>query len=256
MKSAYFIFSFLTFFILTSACKNGTTTKIANKKQNIDSLSNENLKFVVHKENFDDFIYHFCFDEGFRIDRSTDLKSFNNQFYFNSDYKAYLLSTNDIQFDNSNILITNEISYSIFSKYDSLFTEFVFTLKDSLWFLSSINKRDLNSFNPSKFISFLSDFCKDSIFQMDHTQFPLKTTFLDYQNDYSDTTAYLESEDCITTDLFVNDTLSLIYSKIEFNSVNNITIIFLGMDNGIRIEYYFRVINNKWKLVEVKDLST
>jgi len=256
MKSAYYIFSFLTFFILLSTCKNNISSKDLDKIQNIDTLSNNDLRLVFLKENFDDFIYHFCFDYNFRFDRSKGIKPSNNKFYFNSDYQVYLLPTNNISHDNSQFMNSNEIYYSILSKYDSLFTEFIFSMNDSLWFLSSINKRNLNNYNLHQFFSFLTDFCKDSIFQRHHTRFPLKTTFLDYKNDYSDTTVYLESKDCITTDLFFNDTLSLIHPKIEFNHINNIAIRFLGMDNGIRIEYYFSLINYQWKLVEVKDLST
>ncbi|MFD2600685.1 MULTISPECIES: DUF4348 domain-containing protein [Flavobacterium] len=107
---------------------------------------------------------------------------------------------------------------------------------------------------------FFEKFSADSVFQKQHTKFPLKD--VSWSESYPDPETdvrYLESKDCYYYD-FRKDKEAYKKETDAYNVVTekrNDTICYKwdGVDNGISMEFKFVMIDNCWYMVEMVDMS-
>jgi hypothetical protein len=108
------------------------------------------------------------------------------------------------------------------------------------------------------FQSFLIDFEKDSIFQYKRIIFPLKYSSLNTETDSFDTEIFDENmikQDNWTFQDFANLPANYLKNveKIHDDEYEyNIQL----YDTGVRVDYIFKLINDKWYLVWIRDVST
>ena len=103
------------------------------------------------------------------------------------------------------------------------------------------------------FQSFLMNFQKDSVFQCERIIFPLKNSLYNTEtNSFDENT--IKQNDWTFMD-FVNLPVNYLKNIEKINDDEyqyNIQI----EDTGVSVNYIFKLINDKWYLVEIKDEST
>lgn len=131
---------------------------------------------------------------------------------------------------------------------------FEFVNHDSKWKLISNNKKQIENSEDYEFITFLTKFSHDSIFQKEHVKFPLNFHTIDYDKDYEGIDTIIKEENW----KFLN--LESDFEKIFFindKPINNNykSLFYQGIENGINMDFYFKKINSTWKLVSWRDES-
>lgn len=105
---------------------------------------------------------------------------------------------------------------------------------------------------------FFEKFSADSVFQRQHTKFPLKDVTRS-DTDLEMITTYAESKDCYYYD-FRKDREAYKRETDAYNVVvekRNDTVFYKwnGVDNGIHMEFKFIMIDGCWNMVEMVDQS-
>lgn len=111
--------------------------------------------------------------------------------------------------------------------------------------------------NGEQFDEFLWNFMTDSAFQFERIQFPLEAELVnaDFETEFK----RISKNDWKMSWLFANEEYRVqIYDNWQerLASTNQRLIVYHGVENGIRIEYYFEQISKKWFLVKFADHST
>ena len=112
--------------------------------------------------------------------------------------------------------------------------------------------------NPDeKFKTFIFDFMNDSIFQSSRIEFPIDVSVT---NEDFETISYKINKSDWQHDLmFANSEFRIQFYDnwdARLSKTNQRLIVYHGIDNGIRIEYYFKLIGEKWYLIKYADYST
>lgn len=125
---------------------------------------------------------------------------------------------------------------------------------------NSFEKKESNDTVPTidinkqqDFLDFANYYSTDTLFQKNHTRFPLMITLRGTDYEEEDSVIYVEEddwkplsfEDCIINDIkYIHqlDTINKVITK-------------LGIDCGIRLEYHFVNSDGQWKLTKIIDLS-
>lgn len=107
------------------------------------------------------------------------------------------------------------------------------------------------------FNSFIEKFSTDTAFQISRTQFPLKISWHGIE---SDTTMYRNKSAFEFIDFKEKEYLGELdqwrqYMEIDKNNKSAIIEI-RGIDNGIHVDYIFKMINGLWMFTEIDDSST
>lgn len=135
---------------------------------------------------------------------------------------------------------------------------YYFKKVEGQWLLTKIDikKRAVDS-NQEDFYSFLSNFCKDSIFQKQRIKFPLDITYLD--NDFNEVKENRNKEKWRFTRFYYDcDSIAKTYHdyQLTFKATNERILKIVGVENGINARFTFRRIDNKWVMTKYEDYST
>jgi len=124
---------------------------------------------------------------------------------------------------------------------------------------NSINKEVVNSIQKEEveetdFDKFFKKYHSDSVFQVNHTQFPLKCVHIELEEI---TTTFIQKNDWKFNNFEDNKTSEhdhYEYIK-EIGNDNLVLYEMRGIDNGILVIYKFTFNNQKWMLEEMEDAS-
>jgi hypothetical protein len=126
---------------------------------------------------------------------------------------------------------------------------------DKNWHLESFEEIEMPDVPDFEFIEFMLNFSKDSIFQINHIDFPLSESFVDAELDYEVQNGSIKLSEWNFWKLTDEINGLMLLSNIE--KENKYRNIFLsGIENGIWIKYTFKKFDNNWKLIRIEDYST
>jgi hypothetical protein len=226
----------------------------------IDSIPEQ----VVEIQTFMEFFSQFMWDKEFQKEsivypinlngREVKKKSNwrHNDFYSTKSsmpilhYDTLTYYDKDIKEDN--------IKMHILSFEKDTATNYSFSKKEYSWNLVKINSMKLDSLTDYDFINFLTRFSSDSIFQVEHIQFPLTHYFSDSDNDYETTSAPIKQHEWKQWNMIESIEGLMILDVHKRTKYRNI--FFRGIENGIYVKYTFTQTENSWKLVKLENYST
>jgi len=109
------------------------------------------------------------------------------------------------------------------------------------------------------FISFLIKFSYDTKFQSERIIFPLQKEKL--SSDLSQNVhVFINKKNWEPVHLLKGNQNYMTDIQYSFNEVNHNSservLVFLGLENGINVKYYFKLYNNLWYLKKIVDYST
>lgn len=133
----------------------------------------------------------------------------------------------------------------------------ILTIGIILFTISCGNPRE----EHEKFREFLGNFSGDTMFQLNRIQFPLQIVLLD-ENYTNYVHKKIDKKDWIHENIYFslscNEIFPQVYYDFEMDSEQSPerVVAWRGIDNGIAIFYYFKLIGGKWFLVKKEDYST
>ncbi len=114
-----------------------------------------------------------------------------------------------------------------------------------------------NEIAYNDFNSFIEKFSTDTLFQISHTIFPLKITWHEIERD---TIFYKGKSEVEFVDFRIkeyNGEVDRWKQNIVIEESKKYAVIEIrGVDNGIHVDYIFKIINDAWMFVEIDDSST
>lgn len=119
---------------------------------------------------------------------------------------------------------------------------------------NSIQKEETKKVEETDFDKFFEKYRSDSVFQVNHTKFPLKCIHIELEEI---TTTFTQKSDWKFNDFKDNRTSEndkYEYIK-EIGNANLVLYEMRGIDNGILVIYKFAFNNQKWILEEIEDAS-
>jgi len=259
MRSLYIIIS--TFLVISCGSQKAKDTR----QQQKDSSIVETNKTATVDTLFMDFFEKFMWDKEFQKSRIVFPYRQNNKnilssvnwkhlsFYTQSEYIPILNSDTISLYDKD--VKTTTIELSIVNFKMKAITNYNFKKIENKWFLLSSENLSIKSVPDFEFIDFLTTFSNDSVFQINHTVFPLPESYADSDKDYEtvETTIQLNDWKYIKLVDFVNRLMVL--SNIDKESKYR-NIFYRGVENGIWVKYTFERIDGSWKLIRLEDYST
>jgi hypothetical protein len=250
------LFISLLFIVILAGCKT-EKNEDSDRNESTESADNRGSSSNKNKDNFYAFFYKFLSDENYRSERIKNEDLMNKIFLPESDFTIHIYPFDSIDFREFEEDLSSKKIYSVISASKNEITNYNFIKEDNKWLLASIDAQKFDISDDKKFIPFLLKFSKDTVYQKKHTRFPLESSFLDYDNDYADTTVYLSQNEVHAKNFLVNNYLPFLHNgEILKEEYINSTVYFWGNGNGIYIECLFKFINGEWFLVEEKDFST
>jgi hypothetical protein len=176
----------------------------------------------------------------------------HNSFYSSKSFIPILHSDTITYFDKD--IDHNKVKMSIISFEKDNVENHFFSKKNGDWMLSLINTQTIDSVTEIDFITFLNKFSSDSLFQVEHVQFPLPNYYADPDNDYETTYDSISVNNWRHWNL--TKTLEGMMS-LNIKSKSPYRKIFIrGIENGIHVHYTFIQSRNNWKLIKIEDYST
>ena len=103
------------------------------------------------------------------------------------------------------------------------------------------------------FSEFVKRFTTDSVFQINHVKFPLEEVSLGVDAEDSDSTFYIKKSKWKFYS-FKDTICDGIKLEHQFDTIN-FTCTELGIDTGVRIDYYFEKKGAQWFLTKIVDVS-
>tara|TARA_B110001450_G_C17443418_1_gene408880 strand:- start:256 stop:708 length:453 start_codon:yes stop_codon:yes gene_type:complete len=127
---------------------------------------------------------------------------------------------------------------------------------------SSVKKNEVTSIEENKenFFIFFQDFCMNEEFQLQRIQFPLAEIYLSEDlNDKIESFIKKENWEYIELKKFDDNTFEYYFNSFtdrEIKETNEKIYSILGIENGVNINYFFKIVNGKWYLVKIENLTT
>ena len=119
---------------------------------------------------------------------------------------------------------------------------------------NSIQKEETEKVEEIDFDKFFKKYRSDSVFQVNHTKFPLKCVHIELEEI---TTTFIQKNDWKFNNF--EDNLTSEYDQYEYiKEIGNANLVLYemrGIDNGILVIYKFMFNNQKWMLEEIEDAS-
>lgn len=105
------------------------------------------------------------------------------------------------------------------------------------------------------FSDFIKRFTTDSVFQINHVKFPLEDVAIELDEDNNDSasTSYIKKSEWKFYS-FKDTICDGIKLEHQFDTIN-FTCTELGIDTGVRIDYYFEKKGAQWFLTKIVDVS-
>lgn len=252
---------FLALFFLLSACKSDKTNDVANSEQPTDQY----LKELIESpdQSFLNFFDSFMWIEEFQRARTNFPIQYDGKTYSKEEWQ-YLPFTSKVPYEvvifndtlkyNDITLDKNRIVLSIFDFDSEHIRNFTFENKEKRWFLSQMKTIEANKHIDYEFIDFITQFSKDSLFQMEHIQFPLiEISLEEIDSDYEEIQRNISIADWRYIPILIGEKEIQLFPNKDNKEYK--TILYRGTDSGMTIIYEFRKIDSIWKLVRVLDYS-
>ncbi|MPL94428.1 hypothetical protein SDC9_40581 [bioreactor metagenome] len=251
--------------ILLFSCSSRTNSK----KVDSEPIDQEAIvEHIIESDlDFNDFILHFGFNPDFQKSRIkfplkyVDLKTeslIKEDAWINDHLYSGLEAITDISNGRKVNKESNERVFSWIKTESKISKNYYFKMENEQWFLLKIEiKQDSVDQNNEDFISFLGEFCKDSIFQTQRINFPLDMTFLD--NDYNEVKENWNQEQWKFSRFYYDcDSIAILYydSHRNFKDTDYRILIINGVENGINAQFTFERIEGKWFMTKYEDYST
>lgn len=259
MRSLYIIIS--TFLVVSCVSQKTKETRL----QQNDSSIVETKKMATVDTLFMDFFEEFMWNKEFQKARivfpyKQDNKTISSSqnwkhlpFYTESEFIPILNSDTVRLFDKD--VKTNSIGLFIVNFKVKEVTNYNFKKIDDKWFLLSSVNLPIKNVPDFEFIDFLIRFSNDSVFQINHTAFPLPESYADSEKDYETVKTNIELKDWKHIELVDFANRLLVLSDIDKNNKYR-NIFYRGVENGIWVKFTFERINENWKLIKLEDYST
>jgi len=259
MRNLFVIIS--TFLVISC----GSQTAKETRQQHKDSSIVETNKTATVDTSFMDFFDKFMWDKEFQKSRivfpyrqdnkkiTTSVNWRHLSFYTESEYIPILNSDTFRVFDKE--VETTTIGLSIVNFKKKAITNYNFKKIENKWFLLSSENLSIKSVPDFEFIDFLTTFSNDSVFQINHTVFPLPESYADSEKDYETVKTTILLKDWKHTKLVDFANKLMVLSNIDKESKYR-NIFYQGVENGIWAKYTFEKINGDWKLIRIEDYST
>lgn len=260
MKKIFFI----SLLFLLVACKHKNEANKGNIVQN-QAENDTVLSHTSRDKSFIDFFEVFMWDKNFQklrvifpvnlnksVINSVD-KWVHLPFYSNKQYIPILCSDTVTCFEKD--IETKNIEVFILNFGNKPTLKYNFRKETDAWFLVGSEKIIGNKNIDTNFIDFIERFSKDSIFQLNHTQFPFKEVYADADRDYETVDTLITKSNWKHINLVKElDGLMVLSSMDKNNKFRNIY--FRGVENGISIKYVFEKVKNEWIFIKLEDCST
>ncbi len=259
MRSLYIIIS--TFLVVSCGSQKTKETRL----QQNDSSIVETKKMATVDTLFMDFFEEFMWNKEFQKSRivfpyKQDNKTISSSqnwkhlpFYTESEFIPILNSDTIRLFDKD--VKTNSIGLFIVNFKVKEVTNYYFKKIDDKWFLLSSVNLPIKNVPDFEFIDFLIKFSNDSVFQINHTTFPLPESYADSEKDYETVKTNIELKDWKHIELVDFANRLLVLSDIDKNNKYR-NIFYRGVENGIWVKFTFERINENWILIKLEDYST
>jgi hypothetical protein len=260
------LFTYLIISLFFASC--------AIKSPSGDNLVEQSPDSNLVDVDFNAFIYLFSTNTAFQYERiKFPLQNESNEentlikreqwkkisIYENSDARLILSPTHQpIEMDEVDIIPTSK-KLIWYEKEKIELKTLEFTKKNGIWFLEKQNQGKADPKNiveGTNFIVFLYAFAGDSAFQADRIQYPFELKLIRDIGEPETTMLIQKGKWQYNRDL----AQYLFRKKVPVDLLNDINdgisqVLISGIDNGIRIEYYFKLIENKWFLVKYSNVS-
>lgn len=259
---------------LNGGCKD--KVKIENKHSVENSLpesAKDSTLIMTQGEGYNSFLYKFCRDSVFQLSRiifplqieSQTFNSFIEKSKWKHDFIFFnLQSFTEISYNKYFPNNPDSQTFSWINTNTLKSRNYYFCKNNSEWYLYKIgyNDESFQRYNEN-FYSFIGKFAKDSVFQRQRIQFPLKYDYL--SSEMNDTSEYIFENKWFYSSVYFNcDSIS--NSTVNFGKSfgnlfdkfsNHDTIYFniVGVENCISVNYKFVLKENSWFLINVQDLS-
>jgi len=258
MRSLYIIIS--TFLVISCGSQTAKETRQQQKDSSIVEMKTTTTVDTL----FMDFFETFMWDKTFQKSRITFPITIDNEtisdssqwkhlsFYSTKEYYPILhfdttsYFERDIHETSVGLIIAN-------FKRDRI-TRYNFVKKSNNWFLTSSKEISIEEIPDLEFIDFIKEYSRDSVFQRNHTQFPVTKYFSDYEKDYEvvKTTITREKWENLNIMKGIQD-LMILTTTNKSNKYRNIY--YRGVENGIMVKYTFEKINGEWMFIKFEDYS-
>jgi hypothetical protein len=225
---------------------------VTNKSATVDTLFMDFFEEFMWNKEFQKSRIVFPYKQG----NKTILSSQNWKhlpFYTESEYIPILNSDTVRLFDID--VKTNSIGLFIVNFERTDVTCYNFKKVENKWFLLSSENLKIENTPDFEFIDFLKKYSNDSVFQINHTVFPLSESYADSEKDYETANTTINLKDWKHVKLVDFADKLVVLSNIEINN-NYRNIFYRGVENGIWVKFTFEKINNDWKLIRLEDYST
>lgn len=266
----------ITIFLFSISCQRSP-----GENENLQSRTNDSIEVALSQETkkeatdveqkqnfrnqtFMEFFSHFMWDKEFQKSRvkfpininGQEIKNQSdwehNTFYTSKSFIPILHSDTLTYYDKD--IADEEVKMSIISFKNSKIEEYYFLNEKSEWKLLEIKTQSIDSLFDVDFINFLTRFSSDSIYQIEHVQFPLPNYYADYDNDYETTYDSISINNWRHWDL-TESLEGLMSLNLKTGSPYR-KIFFRGIENGIHVHYTFIKSGDSWKLIKLEDYST
>jgi hypothetical protein len=258
----YLVIILLTLFI---GCSN--RPKNVNKLSNVPSNESYTEDSFKPDSSFDSFVMLFGFNPEFqkqRIKFPLEFINLNSKSKISADswicdrLFVDLASITNVANGLETNVNSNERVFSWNYTKSGINKNYYFSKIKNKWFLIKIAILK-DSIDPSKedFYSFLSKFCKDSIFQKQRIKFPVEMVYLD--NDFKEVKENREQEKWKFTRIYQScDSIATTYFDFlrTFKDTDIRILEIEGVENGIAGQITFKRINNEWVMIKIEDYST
>lgn len=225
---------------------------VTNKSATVDTLFMDFFEEFMWNKEFQKSRIVFPYKQGNKtISSSQNWKHL--PFYTESEYIPILNSDTVRLFDID--VKTNSIGLFIVNFERTDVTCYNFKKVENKWFLLSSENLKVENAPDFEFIDFLKKYSNDSVFQINHTVFPLSESYADSDKDYETANTTINLKDWKHVKLVGFADKLVVLSNIEINN-NYRNIFYRGVENGIWIKFTFEKINNDWKLIRLEDYST
>lgn len=227
----------------------------SGSKQNNESTSEQPDTLVKEDRFFHDFIYDFMIHEDFQLSRiRIDIWEYKN-FFSERDYSLHIYPAFEIPEKEFEKDIVSTRYLTMIDISEKLVSTLQFTKEKKNWYLTGLQERSLVTDSVLDFETFLYKFSSDTNFTKNHIRYPFKYSYADPENDYADSTKYLDSLSNLKFNFFEKGRLLYFHTAPKIDG-KKIMIFLRGLDNGLNIYYYFQKEDDMWVLTEENDYST
>lgn len=261
-------------FFLISGCKDNVKTEINNSfKNNVNKFVPSSTLMKEQGENYNSFLYDFCSDSVLQLSRiifplqieSPLSKSFIEKSNWKHDFVFLNLNAiTDIRYSK---YFPNNPDTQIFSWINTNTLKsrnYYFCKNNSQWYLYKIGYNDESlQLEHENFFLFIGKFSKDSVFQKQRIEFPLKYEYLTeemndtseiiFENKWNYSSIYNMCDSISNSNLVFGKPFGNLFDKISKPDTVQFQII--GVENGISVTYIFVLKENQWFLVTLQDFS-